>query len=137
MVIFLFRAHYFYVSIDFDKFIISCNLKYHSVISDIKAVYFPIYAEVFHRVSQPKLCTQIYFCPRVLHVSPVPSLVIQFPFWVDRTHNPQEINFRLPSPKNAKIDFKIFSVLALAGTDLTGICTVYLRYKFHIPRCNQ
>jgi hypothetical protein len=40
---------------------------------------------------------------------------------VDRTHNLQEINFRLPSAKNVKIDVKIFSVLALAGTDVTGV----------------
>jgi hypothetical protein len=134
---FFFRTHYVYVSVDLIKFIISRNLKYHSVISDVKAVYFPNYAEIFHRVSQPKFCTQIYFCPWVLHVSPIPSLVIQFPCWGDRTHNPQEINFRLPSPKNTKIDFKILSVLALADTDVTSICTVYLRYKFRIPRCNQ
>jgi len=96
------------VSVDFVKFIISHNLKYHYVISDVKAIYFSNYAEVFHRISQPKFCTQIYFCPRVLYISNIPSLVIQFPCWVDRTHNPQEINFRLTSPKNAEINFKIF-----------------------------
>jgi len=86
---FLFRTHHFYVSVDFVKFIISRNLKYHSVIFDVKAIYLPNYAELFHRVSVPKFCTQIYFYPRVLHVSPIPSLVIQFPCWVDRTQPPR------------------------------------------------
>jgi hypothetical protein len=76
---FLFRTHHFYVSVDFVKFIISRNLEYHSVISDVKAIYLPNYAELFHRVSVPKFCTQMYFYLRVLHVSPIPSLVIQFP----------------------------------------------------------